>query len=170
MNPVELYKYAVATIGSIVAVILIVMVSGAIYGGAGPGEPQRQAAAPAAAGGGDLVALLGAGDAAAGAVTAIRCRACHTVDEGGANRVGPNLWGVVGAPRGAVEGYAYSEALAGAGGTWTYAELDGFLTNPREYLPSTKMTFVGIPDAADRANVILHLRALSNDPQPLPAA
>lgn len=208
MNSVELFKYVVATIGAVVAVILIVVVSGAIYGGDDPApamEPEmaqaeapppvpepapepaaepapEPAAEPApepepapaaepgpAGGGGDLVALLAAGDAAAGAAVVVKCRSCHTLDEGGARRVGPNIWNMVGAPKGVSEGYAYSEALSAAGGTWTYAELDGFLANPREYLPGTKMTFAGIADATERANLILHLRSLSNDPLPLPA-
>ncbi len=130
--------------------------------------PEPAPAAPAV-GGGNLVALLATGDAAAGAAVIVKCRSCHTLDEGGARRVGPNIWNMVGAPKGASEGYAYSEALAAAGGTWTYAELDGFLAAPRAYLPGTKMTFAGIADATERANLILHLRSLSNDPLPLPA-
>jgi cytochrome c len=207
MNTQEIFKWTAATVGAIVAVIVIAVVSGWIYGvddaevaavqqdtevaevadvadeaeAAEAAEPAQEqpapepapaaepAAAPApAAGGGDLVARLAGGDAAAGVALLARCRACHTLNEDGPRRVGPNIWGIVGKAKGTSEGYAYSDALANAGGTWTFADLDGYLTAPRVFLPGTKMTFPGIPDAADRANTILSLRALSNDPVPLP--
>jgi cytochrome c len=199
MNTQEIFKWTAATVGAIVAVIIIAVVSGWIYGVedaevadvpheaevAEAAEPAQEEPAPAAepepepaaeplaapapaAGGGELAARLAGGDAAAGVALLARCRACHTLDEGGARRVGPNIWGIVGKAKGTSEGYAYSDALANAGGTWTFADLDGYLTAPREFMPGTKMTFPGIPDAADRANAILSLRALSNDPVPLP--
>ena len=199
MNTQEIFKWTAATVGAIVAVIIIAVVSGWIYGVedaevadvpheaevAEAAEPAQEDPAPAAepepapaaeppaapapaAGGGELAARLAGGDAAAGVALLARCRACHTLDEGGARRVGPNIWGIVGKAKGTSEGYAYSDALANAGGTWTFADLDGYLTAPREFMPGTKMTFPGIPDAADRANAILSLRALSNDPVPLP--
>ena len=191
MNTQEIFKWTAATVGAIVAVIIIAVVSGWIYGVedtevadvpheaevAEAAEPGQEEPAPAAeptpepappAGGGDLAARLASGDAAAGVALLARCRACHTLDEGGARRVGPNIWGIVGKAKGTSEGYAYSDALANAGGTWTFADLDGYLTAPKEFMPGTKMTFPGIPDAADRANAILSLRALSNDPVPLP--
>lgn len=199
MNTQEIFKWTAATVGAIVAVIIIAVVSGWIYGVedaevadvpheaevAEAAEPAQEEPAPAAepepepaaeplaapapaAGGGELAARLAGGDAAAGVALLARCRACHTLDEGGARRVGPNIWGIVGKAKGTSEGYAYSDALANAGGTWTFADLDGYLTAPREFMPGTKMTFPGIPDAADRANAILSLRSLSNDPVPLP--
>ena len=199
MNTQEIFKWTAATVGAIVAVIIIAVVSGWIYGVedaevadvpheaevAEAAEPAQEEPAPAAepepapaaeppaapapaAGGGELASRLAGGDAAAGVALLARCRACHTLDEGGARRVGPNIWGIVGKAKGTSEGYAYSDALANAGGTWTFADLDGYLTAPREFMPGTKMTFPGIPDAADRANAILSLRSLSNDPVPLP--
>ena len=199
MNTQEIFKWTAATVGAIVAVIIIAVVSGWIYGVedaevadvpheaevAEAAEPAQEEPAPAAepepepaaeplaapapaAGGGELAARLAGGDAAAGVALLARCRACHTLDEGGARRVGPNIWGIVGKAKGTSEGYAYSDALANAGGTWTFADLDGYLTAPREFMPGTKMTFPGIPDAEDRANAILSLRSLSNDPVPLP--
>ena len=104
------------------------------------------------------------------AVKKVGCVACHTFAEGGKAGLGPNLYGVVGAPRGHMEGYAYSPALKAKTGNWTFAELNEWLTKPAAFAPGTKMTFAGIKDAAQRADVIAYLRTLSASPLPLPAA
>jgi cytochrome c len=118
--------------------------------------------------GGGIGALLATADPAAGEKIARRCAACHSFEQGAPNKIGPNLWDVVGAPHGHVEGFNYSDAIAGIEGPWTYEQLDAFLTNPREYAPGTKMTFAGIRKPEDRADLIAWLRSLSDDPQPLP--
>ena len=98
------------------------------------------------------------------------CIACHTYAEGGKAGIGPNMWNVVGAPIGAhMEGYTYSAALKAKGGKWTYDEMDKWLTKPAAYAPGTKMTFAGVPDPKQRADIIAYLRTLANDPVPLPA-
>ena len=97
----------------------------------------------------------------------MRCQTCHTFDNGGPNRVGPNLWNVVGRDKGNAPGYTYSDTMKAAPGTWTYGDLDAFLTAPAKFLPGTKMAFAGIADAKDRANLIAHLRSLSTAPVPL---
>ena len=97
------------------------------------------------------------------------CVACHTFNEGGKAGIGPNLYGVVGAPHGHMEGFAYSAALKAHAGPWTDEELDKWLTKPAAYAPGTKMTFVGISDAKERADVIAYLRSLSTNPEPAPA-
>jgi cytochrome c len=97
--------------------------------------------------------------------------ACHTYDKGGAARVGPNLWDIVGRPIANREGYRYSRALkqrGAEGGVWTYEALDAYLAAPRKFVPATSMTFVGLSKPQARADVILYLRALSDDPHPLP--
>jgi cytochrome c len=117
-----------------------------------------------------LPVLLATGSVESGERAFRRCVACHTPTEGGAHGVGPNLWDKVNHPIGAREGYAYSATLAGMDGVWDYEALDGFLKAPREWAPGTKMSFAGIASAQERADIILYLRSLSNDPAPLPEA
>lgn len=89
------------------------------------------------------------------------CFACHTVDEGGGRRAGPNLWGIVGARIAAREGFKFSDGLSGIGGVWDEAALDAWLANPRGFAPGTKMIFGGVKDADARANLIAYLKSLS---------
>ena len=137
-----------------------------------PAEPAAAVATQAAAapaGGGDLAALLAAADPAQGQTVAKKCAACHNFEKGGPNKVGPNLWDIVGAKHAHKEDYSYSDAIKGmADKEWTYAELDAFLTAPKAYAPGTKMTFVGIKKPEDRAALIAYLRSLSDSPKPLP--
>jgi cytochrome c len=112
--------------------------------------------------------LLAAADPETGKKAFSKCAVCHTADKGGANKVGPNLYGVVGNKKQHLEGYAYSGALAKVGGTWTYDDINKFITAPSKYAPGTKMTFAGDRDAKDRANIIAYLRTQSDNPPPLP--
>jgi cytochrome c len=114
--------------------------------------------------------LLAAADAAKGEQVFKKCTACHTIDKGGANGTGPNLWGVVGSAIGHhAAGFPYSPALAGKGGNWDFESLSHWLKSPRDFAPGTKMTFAGLGKAEDRANLLLYLNAQSDSPQPLPA-
>ena len=130
------------------------------------------AAAPAAPASG-FAALVAAADATKGGAFAKRCIACHTFEEGGANRVGPNLWGVVNRPVASVADYAYSDAMVayseGGAKVWDYDTLGAYLENPRGVVPGTKMVFPGVTSEDDRANVIAYLRSLAAEPAPLPA-
>jgi cytochrome c len=96
------------------------------------------------------------------------CAACHSFEQGGPNRVGPNLWGVVGRKIGSHPGFAYSKAVASHPGAWTYTELDQYLASPARAVPGNKMAFAGIRNAQDRANVIAYLGTLSARPLPYP--
>ena len=117
-------------------------------------------------------ALLASADLAAGEKAGRKCVACHTFDEGGANKVGPALYGVVDRAIAAVDGFGYSAALKayGEGKTWTYDELNGFLYKPKDHVKGTSMGFAGLKKTDERAAMIAYLRSLAATPAPLPAA
>ena len=100
------------------------------------------------------------GDAAAGEKVYKKCKACHSLEEG-KNKVGPHLHGVVGRAAGAVEGYRYSDAMAGSGLTWDEATLNQYLTKPKDLVPKTKMAFPGLKKEVDRQNVIAYIEEAS---------
>jgi len=100
-----------------------------------------------------------------------KCMACHNADKGGANQMGPNLWGILGA--GIAEdrnGFAFSDALKKVGGTWNWDNLSKWLTSPKAFAPGTKMTFAGLSNPQDRADLEAFLNSHSDSPQPLPKA
>ncbi|MGB6231130.1 MAG: cytochrome c family protein [Litorimonas sp.] len=113
----------------------------------------------------DWVAAM---DAERGARVFKNCTSCHSLEQGGPNGTGPGLWNVVGATKGTHAGFAYSEAMASAGTSWTYEELDGFLEAPKRWLPGTKMNFIGIRKESDRAAVIEYMRLAHDNPPPQP--
>ena len=97
-----------------------------------------------------------------------KCGACHNYEKGSKAKIGPNLWNIVNRSKADIEGFSYSKALAEFGGTWTYEELNNFLYKPKEYIQDTKMNFIGLKKAEDRADLILWLRELSDNPVSLP--
>jgi len=116
----------------------------------------------------DIKTLFASADAEKGQKTAKLCLACHTLEKGGADKVGPNLWNIVGAKRahrGAA--FAYSKALMGLGGNWTDEELAAFLHKPSKYLPGTKMSFAGVSKPQDLVNLLAYLHTLNDSPKPL---
>ena len=116
-----------------------------------------------------FAALLATGDAAAGEKVFAKCTSCHSIEQGGANGIGPNLFAVLGKPVGKhAAGFAYSSDLAGLGGEWTYELIDQWLKSPRAVAAGTKMSFAGLGNAQDRANVTLYLLQNGGGP-PLPA-
>jgi len=133
------------------------------------GAADEAAGAAGAGAEGDAIgARLAHADLDAGAKSARVCAACHSFEEGGAAKIGPPLWGVVGREIASLDDFSYSDALAGKEGEWSYQTLDEYLSGPREWAPGTKMAFAGVRKPEDRANLILYLRSLSNEPAPLP--
>lgn len=116
----------------------------------------------------ELLASADAGRGEAG-VKQQGCVACHSFNQGGKAGVGPNLYGVIGAPHGHQEGFAYSAVLKGKEGPWTLDDMNAWLTKPSAYAPGTKMGYAGLADPKKRADIIEYLRSLSASPQPKPA-
>ena len=173
-------------LGTVVAALLFVVAvhiaSQAVYYAPPPAKPAyvvpgaqakaessapAAAAAPAAEAAPDFATAIPMADAMAGASIAERCGACHDWTKGGPNKIGPNLYGVIGRPKAMHPGFDYSPAMKAKGGNWTYAELFAFLRQPPAYAPGTKMTFAGLPRASDRLNVIAFLRMQADSPAPL---
>lgn len=131
---------------------------------------QAASAAPAAAAAPkiNIAEMIGAADLDKGKRVFNKCKSCHTVNKDGKNGIGPNLWNVVNAKKGAHDGFKYSKAIIAMAGTaWTYENLNAFLLKPRDYAKGTKMTFAGLRKDSDRANVIAYLRTLADTPAPL---
>ena len=113
--------------------------------------------------------LLASADAEAGKKAAAKCATCHSFDKGAANKVGPNLWNIVGNKHAHAQGFAYSTAMQGkAAEAWDFDDINHFIASPRTYLPGTKMSFAGVTRASERADIIAYLRSLSDSPAALP--
>jgi cytochrome c2 len=112
--------------------------------------------------------LLASANIKSGQMVFRKCKSCHTTQIGGKNKIGPNLWEIVGRSKASMDNYRFSKALKRIGGNWNYQDLDDFLTNPKKFAKGTKMSFSGIKSAQTRANLIIFLRSLSEHPKPLP--
>ena len=136
-------------------------IEGVVEEGAGDGA----AAAPAV----PIETLMASAEVTKGEAVFKKCASCHNAQQNGANGIGPNLYGIVGHQVAAHPGFAYSDALKAKGGTWTFQALNEWLTNPRKYAEGTKMSFAGLTNPEDRANVIAYLNAQGSN-LPIPAA
>ena len=116
-----------------------------------------------------IATRLASADVAKGENVFKKCAACHTVNQGGANGIGPNLYGIMGKPHGHLPSFSYSDALKSVPGPWDFQAMDEWLTSPRKYAPGTKMTFAGLSNPQDRADIIAYLNAQGSN-LPFPAA
>ena len=116
----------------------------------------------------DIVAVMALGDIASGKKIFKKCAACHSINKGGKNKIGPALYNVVGRAVGGVDDYKYSKTLASYGKEWSFEELNGFLQKPASYLKGTKMSYAGLRKEKDRASVIKYLNQSSDSPKQLP--
>ena len=96
------------------------------------------------------------------------CKSCHSIKEGGGNKIGPALWGVLGRQIGSINDYKYSKAFAEFGGEWNLKNMNSFLIKPKDYIKGTKMSYAGLKKEKDRASVILYLNEYSDNPLQLP--
>ena len=115
----------------------------------------------------NIMALFASANAQEGAKVFKKCAACHSIAEGGANKIGPALWGVLGRKIGSAPGYKYSKAMAAYDKNWSFEEMNGFLIKPKEWIKGTKMAFAGLKNAKERAAVILYMNENTNNPLPL---
>jgi cytochrome c len=180
MNSFELNKILGAILGTCLITLALSITAGAIFAPEKPAKPGYEIAVKEEAGGekaGEkepevpVETLLASASVEKGQQIAKQCQACHTFEKGGPNRVGPNLWNIVGSQRGEARGgFNFSAAMKAKGGTWTFDELFRFLANPRGYIPGTNMTFAGLSRGQQRADVIDFLHTLSDSPLALPKA
>jgi cytochrome c len=179
MDSFELNKIIGAILGTLLFVMGVGFLAEGIYApiaNVGPSydlpEPAAGASATAAtAPAVPLATLLATADASEGASSAKKCQSCHDFTEGGPNKTGPNLYDVVGRKIAGHPGFSYSDVLKShEADTWSYDELNKWLASPKGLMPGTKMTFVGIDDPVERANVLAYLRTLSHNPVPFPVA
>jgi len=115
----------------------------------------------------NIMALFASASAADGAKIFSKCKACHSIAKEGGNKIGPALWGVLGRKAGSLSDYKYSKAMTAYGKSWSFEEMNGFLTKPKEWVKGTKMSYAGLKSAKDRASLILYMNENTDNPLPL---
>lgn len=178
MESLEFNKAAGAILGALLFTVATGIIADAIFDVPSPAKPGYALPAAKAEGGNGkatkaaaavpLPNLLAKADPKKGEADTKPCQTCHNFQKDAGVKIGPPLYGVVGRTKGSVPGFAYSPGMKSKGGTWTFADINTFITSPSAYVPGTKMTFAGESDPVKRANIIAYLRTLSDNPVPLP--
>jgi cytochrome c len=180
MDSFELNKILGAVLGTCLILLVTSFAASALFAPNKPEKPGFEIAVKEEAAGGEKAAaaapsepiekLLQTASVQKGEAAAKKCAACHDFTKGGPNKVGPNLFGIVGDKKGEGRGFNFSAAMKGKGGTWTIDDLNKFIDNPKGFVPGTAMGFAGIQKDSERADVIAYLNSLSDSPAPLPTA
>jgi cytochrome c len=179
MDSFELNKIIGAVLGTCLILLVTSFTASALFAPKMPEKPGFAIAAKEAEGGAKEAAaapsepiekLLQSASVEKGAAAAKVCQACHTFEKNGPNRVGPNLYGIVGDHKGEGRGFNFSAALKAKGGDWTIQDLNQFIANPKGYVPGTAMGFAGVSKDTQRADILVYLNSLSDKPAPLPTA
>jgi cytochrome c len=180
MDSFELNKILGALLFTCLLTLTLNITAGAVFAPEKLAKPGFEIAVPegdaAAAGGAaapaeetkSIAELLASADPKKGEAAVKKCASCHNFTKGGPNGIGPNLYGVVGRAKGSHAGFNYSDAVKAKGGDWTFEDIDHFITNPKKFIPGTKMTYAGDAKGTDRANILAYLNQNSDNPQPLP--
>ena len=181
MDSFEWNKIIGSVLGCLLFIVAVSIISQAIYYSPAPAKPgyvvpgvvatassETTPAQPAAEPIPDFAMAIPAADVMKGEMIAQQCMACHDFTKGGPNKIGPNLYGVIGRARATHPGFDYSAAMKAKGGNWTYADIFEFIKQPQVFIPGTKMTFGGLPKPQDRLDVIAWLRMQADTPAPFP--
>jgi cytochrome c len=178
MDSYEINKILGALLFTCLCLLSLNIAAGAVFAPAKPAKPgfevavqeQKQDAGAKAAAEEPIEKLLASATVEKGETAAKKCAACHTFGKGEPNRVGPNLYGVVGRERASQAGFNYSAAMKGKPGKWTVEDLNAFLQSPKGFIPGTSMSFAGVPRGSERADLITFLNSKSDSPAALPKA
>ncbi len=178
MDSFEINKILGALLGTCLVLLAVHIASGAVFAPQKPAKPgyvievKQEETAPPAGGPAEpqvpFATLLATASVERGTQVSRQCLACHNFGKGQGNKIGPNLYGVVGRPVASVPGFNYSAALKAKGGTWTFDTLNPWLAKPSAYVPGTAMTFAGISNEKQRADLVAYLNSNSDKPLPLP--